>query len=239
MNFFLFCVYTNGQDSRYHYLSIFPPFSLSLSRRFAGPLAKVLQLIDDSVQIEGEAKQAIVITRNVLRRICRAFQHLNETGTMQGIFKTDSMNRLVTAATNLPEVAAVVVNSFLKEDLHRFLTENQLMSILGTFPATFCKGADIWNYFDKSGGAENFRNALCSMNISAIEEDFLREFNIFSMENTTSTVGIMGNMLESAGCIVDAGLVMNWERLVIVDTSPIMRTLGMIQSYAPMFSDPW
>ena len=156
---------------------------------------------------------------------------------MQGIFKTDSMNRLVTAATNLPEVAAVVVNSFLKEDLHRFLTENQLMSILGTFPATFCKGADIWNYFDKSGGAENFRNALCSMNISAIEEDFQREFNIFSMENSTSTVGVMKNMLESAGCIIDAALVMKWERLV--DTSPIMRTLGMIQSYAPMYSDPW
>ena len=156
---------------------------------------------------------------------------------MQAIFKTDSMNRLMTSAMNLPEVMAVVVNSFLKEDLHRFLTENQLNATIATFPATFCVGTGIWSYFDKSGGAEDFRNALCSMNISAIQADFLQEFNIFNMENTTSTVGIMVDMLESAGCIIDAALVMNWGQLV--DTTPIMGTLGMIQGYASMDSEAW
>ena len=156
---------------------------------------------------------------------------------MQGIFKRDGLDQIMTAAVNLPEVMAVVVDSFLKEDLHRFLTENQLNSILGTFPATFCQGEKIWNYFNKSRGADIFRNALCSTNIDAIKEDFMQEFNIHSMENITSSVRIMGEILESGGCIVDTALVIQWERLI--DTNPVMRMVGMIQHYVMMNSDSW
>ena len=65
----------------------------------------------------------------------------------------------------------------------------------------------------------------------------MQEFNIHLMENKTSLVKVMGEILESGGCIIDTALVIRWESLI--DTTPIMRMVGMIRRYVMMNSESW
>ena len=70
----------------------------------------------------------------------------------------------------------IVVDSFLREDLHAFLTENQLGEIIGTFPAAFCGGDHIWRHFNRTAQTMHFRNTLCALNVTQLTMDFDEEF---------------------------------------------------------------
>ena len=75
----------------------------------------------------------------------------------------------MSAALALPEVVTAVVESFLNEDLHRFLTENQLGSVVESFPETFCGKDDaIFKYFKRTKGVNIVRETLCDLNITGM-----------------------------------------------------------------------
>ena len=192
-----------------------------------------MRLIGSQIIPNKATAEALYITRTVLSEICESLQRLNATGSLDRIFETDSFNRLVAAALQLPEVFTVVVESFLKEDLHRFLLENQLGSIISTFPAAFCGNDSIWDYFRRSKGSETLRLTLCTLDIANLTRDFEQEFlaqNQKPMMMSMSANDHFDGLVESVGCIIDTALVLQWERLV--DILPLMKGVGMIGGYA-------
>ena len=128
------------------------------------------------IQLGPDEKWALAWTENGFRQICESFHRLNATGRLDAIFETASFNGLVGAALDLPEVVNVVVDSFLSERLHRFLTENQLGSILSNYTVPFCEGDHIWRYFNQTQRTTHFRNQLCALNITQLTIDFDAEF---------------------------------------------------------------
>ena len=207
-----------------------PPTTRSIS----GALPQILRLVDPHLDLHVDTQEALLVTRSVLRQLCQSFRRLNATGSLDAFFETPGLSRLAGAAADLPHVAAAVVESFLNEDLHRFLTENQMERIAETFPDTFCRGEDIWNYFNGSRELRNFRDAFCSMNISAIvAEDFLPILHrIWADVNETSSLSsirTLGDIIEYGGCIADNALVVDWQRLL--DLSPIERSRDSVADY--------
>ena len=123
----------------------------------------------------------------------------------------------MSAALALPEVVTAVVKSFFNEDLHRFLTENQLGSVIESFPETFCSKDDaIFKYFKKTKGVVMVRETLCDLNIDALMKDGEQEFlnNMIMMQSKMNMSAHFEAIMEKAGCIIDTALVIKWEPLL-------------------------
>ena len=193
-----------------------------------------MQIIDKltDIHVDAETRMMLLVTRNVFQQICQSFQRINATGRLDLNPGESSLESLLRAALDLPEVVAVLVNSFIKEDLHRFLVENQLGPIMATFPTKFCQGNDIWNYFNQSNGAINFRNRLCGINFSTFVDEIMA--NAMKMENVnSSTIQVLDCILGNGICIVETVT-------QLVDISPIMTTMGVIGGYSEVKGrDAW
>ena len=169
-------------------------------------------------------------------------QRLNATdGQLDALFESPTLNSFVRAALDLPEVVAELVNSFFDERLHRFLAENQLGGVLGTFPATFCSGDGIWNYFHRRPAVERFRNTMCRIDFANVTREWDREFldypgNPWEMRNRTMMTHLSG-MLESGGCIVDTAFVIRWER--IFNAEMIGPLFGAARRFEAALEDPF
>ena len=151
-------------------------FSYSPSTSFAGPLTRFFRLLDNMIPLGPNERWALAWTENGFRQICESLQRLNATGRLDAIFETASFNNLVRAALDLPEVVEIVIDSFLREDLHEFLVENQLGEVISDFPAAFCGDDHIWRYFNQTARTTHFRNTLCALNLEQLAMDYNTEF---------------------------------------------------------------
>ena len=181
-------------------------------------MRKLFHLIEYSFLPWPELMEALAVTQNVFIQVCESMRRLNTTnGQLDALFQSEHLNSLVHAGLRLPAVGTVIFKSFLKEDLHRFLAENQLEQILHSFPLTFCS-EEIWKYFDKDETLSRFQLTVCGLNLTELENEFQREFvdyagNPWSMPNR-SLATHLGGILESGGCSVDTALVVDWDRIL-------------------------
>ena len=193
-----------------------------------------MQIIDKLTDIEVDegTRMMLLGTRNVLQQICQSFQRINATGRQDFNPAENSLESLIRAALALPDVVAFLANSFIKEDLHSFLIENQLGPIMDTFPNKFCQGNDIWNYFNRSRGVDNFRNRLCGMNFSRFVDELMA--NAMKMgDGNSSNIQVFDSILGNGVCIVET-------MTQLVDISPIMKIMGVIGGYSEMKGpDAW
>ena len=193
-----------------------------------------MQIIDKltSINVDDGTKMMLLITRNVFQQICQSFQRINATGRLDFDIAESGLESLIRAALDLPEVVAVLANSFITEDLHRFLIENQLGPIMATFPNKFCQGNDIWNYFNQSFGAIHFRDRLCGMNFASFVEEIMANATKKDSGNS-STIQVLDRILGNGICIVETVT-------QLVDISPIMTTMGVIGGYSEIKGpDAW
>ena len=193
-------------------------------------LEKLIVLVNQSISVDEGTRQALSLVHVIAVEGCERLMTVMNTRSLSSVFTTSTpmLRALTVAVSSVPRAAAVIVKSFLTEDLHRFLMDHQLSTIMAEFPATFCNNPNLGNYFDLIG-LEGFISTLCHINVTEINQELAQEqaglMDIFMRQQNMNNLQILGEMVDKMECIYNTTMHIDW--MAVVDVSPFMPVLNM------------
>ena len=195
-------------------------------------------LLNNTVALDGETKVIFLTSQFVLQELCQRIVSIAQSGNLRDLFTSPQLSNLAASLNDVPKLISVIWKSFLNENLHQFLVNNQLSTLINTFPMGLCGNQELNTYFDLSR-VSNLYSALCNLNTSVVEQEFQKEilysYQVFLGQNMgLNVVTIMNEMVNKAECIYNTSMTAQWER--IIDITPLMKLANMT---ARLDSDQW
>ena len=205
--------------------------------RYEKPLQQVILLLNNQITLTNETRQVLLTVQYVLEQVCERLTRVASTQNVTDIFtsSTPTLQNLASKINDIPRVIAVVFNSFVKEDLHRFLQDYQLGVLVRIFPAPFCGDpattAALSKYFDLAG-ITSFVNDLCQFNMTLVQRDVGVEMmglgQFMATNGGSSMLASLNASLTQAECIYNKAWTMPW--MGIVDVSPVLEAINRTQN---------
>ena len=124
-------------------------------------------MLNSTVTLDGETKVIFLTSQFVLQELCQRIVSVAQSGDLRDLFTSDQLSNLAVSLNDVPKLIPVIWKSFLNEDLHRFLVNNQLSTLINSFPMSLCGNQELNNYFDLSR-VSNLYSALCNVHFRVV-----------------------------------------------------------------------
>ena len=181
---------------------------------------------------ERENFDDLLTTQFLLQELCQKSVLLAETQSLGGLFNSPQLKSLAVSLNDVSKLISVIFESFLSEDLHRFLVDYQLSYLAESFPKPFCDSQELRKYFNLTS-VQDLLTTLCSLDINAYVQEFERELqskhdNFVKQNMNMNATFIKNEILNKTECLFSTPM-RSWLQNFI-DISPLMKVSSLIYS---------
>ena len=189
-----------------------------------------VMLLQEIIQVDPGTNQVLLYVQGVLSGLCSKAQIMAQTHSIPEAFMAPTLKAIAEAVENLPDLVEMLVHGFFSENLHRFLADHPIPTLMRMFPAPFCVRTEILeNYFNVTTKQSMVMSGLCSANWTNFMNEVMMEmipqetFAALAMNQTVNLAAAWN----STGCMARSLLMTNWTNAMGVHK--LMRTFRFIE----------
>lgn len=188
-----------------------------------------IQLLQGMVKIDNGTNSVLLYVQGVLSRLCEKAQLFAQNQPLPAVFKSPSLKAIAEAVPIIPDLIDMLVRGYFSENLHRFLANHPIPSLLRTFPAPFCGQTDVLDdYFNVTMRTTKVASMLCQANWG----NFINELMMEMVPKETLVAARQGGKFNftaawtSTSCVVSSLTMSNWT--AFMDFNQLMGTFGFL-----------